>query len=143
MMANAVMEALNGDDPLIAVVGATDNPAKYGAIIYRTLKRKGYRVVAVNPNRSTVDGDPAYPTLAELPVVPDIIDIVIPPQRALDVLEQAERLGMRTVWVQPGAESPAVVRHLQDNGFAYIVDACIMVAARPRKTPSTQDHDTQ
>ena len=51
------------DDPAttVAVVGATDNPAKYGSVIYRDMKRKGYSVLAVNPNRATVDGDRCYP----------------------------------------------------------------------------------
>jgi uncharacterized protein len=140
-MGQPVIDILNGHDPLIAIVGATDNPAKYGAIIYRNLKQKGYRVVAVNPNRETVDGDPAYGTLADLPHRPDIIDMVVPPRRTLQVLEQAAVLGMRTVWVQPGAESPEVVRYLIEEGFDYLVDACIMVAARPRQSPSSQALD--
>ncbi|NIQ54637.1 MAG: CoA-binding protein, partial [Gemmatimonadetes bacterium] len=51
----------------MAVVGATDSPDKYGGIIYRDLKRRGFRVFAVNPGRETVDGDPAYAGLADLP----------------------------------------------------------------------------
>lgn len=142
MTSNPVIEQLRGDDPLIAVVGASDDLAKYGAIIYRHLKAKGYRVVAVNPNRKTVDGDPSSPTLADLPERPDILDFVVPPRRTLEVLEQAAGLDMRTVWVQPGAESPEVVRFLEENGFDFIVDACIMVAA-PRRMPAAQGPDNR
>ena len=64
----------------IAVVGATDDPAKFGGRIYRDLKGKGFRVLAVNPGRDTVDGDPCYPSLAALPEAPTIVDLVVPPR---------------------------------------------------------------
>ena len=54
-------QLLASTDIDIAVVGATDSPGKYGGIIYRDLKRLGYRVLAVNPNRAQVDGDRCYP----------------------------------------------------------------------------------
>ncbi|RPI23089.1 MAG: CoA-binding protein [Actinobacteria bacterium] len=141
--ADPVLQKLRGDDPLIAVVGATDHPAKYGGIIYRNLKRKGYRVVAVNPYRDSVDGDAAYPMLADLPERPDIIDFVVPPSRTLRVLGEASDLGMRTVWVQPGAESSEVVRFLEEGGFDYVVDACIMVASPPRAGSAPQGIDNR
>jgi predicted CoA-binding protein len=113
----------------VAVVGATDRLYKYGSRIYRDLKRKGYPVFAVNPNRDTVDGDPCFATLADLPQEPTVIDFVVPPDQTLEVLEQALALGYKNVWVQPGAESARVVEFLDDHGFNYLVDACIMVSA--------------
>lgn len=119
-------------DPVIAVVGATDNLNKYGAIIYRDLKAKGYRVLPVNPRRDTVDGDIAYPDLGSLPETPDIVNIVVPPQRTLRVLDKAEELGIENIWVQPGAEDQAVMDRLQSGPFQYLANACIMVRARAK-----------
>jgi predicted CoA-binding protein len=121
---------LHDDGTTVAVVGATDNPAKYGSVIYRDLKRKGFVVYPVNPNRPTVDGDTAYPDLASLPEAPTIVNLVVPPDQTLDVLQEAKALGITNAWVQPGAESPAVLRFLQDEGFAYLANACIMVRSR-------------
>lgn len=128
-----VSAVLNTSDPLIAIVGATDDEHKYGAIIYRDLKRKGYRVVPVNRRRQTVDGDPAYPTLADLPETPDIVNIVVPPEQTVAVLREADRLGLKTVWLQPGAESAATLAYLDEAGFDYLANACIMVMARSRR----------
>jgi hypothetical protein len=119
-------------DPVIAVVGATDNLNKYGAIIYRDLKAKGYRVLPVNPTRDTVDGDLAYPDLGSLPETPDIVNIVVPPQRTLRVLDKAEELGIENIWIQPGAEDQAVMDRLQSGPFQYLANACIMVRARAK-----------
>lgn len=129
---NPITELLHRADPLIAVVGATDDLHKYGAIIYRDLKRKGYRVVAVNRHRSTVDGDAAFPGLGALPEAPNIVNIVVPPDQTLAVLEEARRLGTTTVWLQPGAESAAVIDYLDEHGFDYLAHACIMVRAPSR-----------
>ena len=82
-MALSVVDRLDLPDPLIAVVGATDHPGKYGGTIYRNLKAKGYRVAAVNPLRDTVDGDPCVPTLMDLAETPDIVNIVVPPTRTM------------------------------------------------------------
>jgi len=114
----------------VAVVGATDNPSKYGYVIYRDLKRKGYRVFAVNPGRSTVDSNRAYRDLRSLPEKPTIVNVVVPPRVAASVLKESLDLGLLNVWLQPGAESPENLAFLQENGFNYLANACIMVESR-------------
>jgi hypothetical protein len=131
-MNNDVAARLERPDPLIAVVGATDAPGKYGGIIYRNLKAKGYRVVGVNPSRPEVDGDVAYPSLADLPDEPDIIDVVVPPSRTLSLLDEAAAMKDPAVWIQPGADDAAVRARIEELGLNALVDACIMVVARPR-----------
>lgn len=123
-------ETLTNHDATIAVVGASDNEAKYGAVIYRDLKRKGYRVFPVNPHRDTVDGDPAYASVADLPVDPDIIDLVVPAEVGVKVVRQALDVGYDRIWVQPGAESPELLTLLQESDAEYIAHACIMVRSR-------------
>jgi len=121
---------LDEPDTTVAVVGATDNPAKYGYVIYRDLKRKGYVVFPVNPRRKTVDGDPAFPSLRALLAQPTIVNIVVPPKVTLEVLKVCRELGLDNVWLQPGAESPETLDYLQQHGFNYLANACIMVQSR-------------
>ncbi len=127
-----IIQLLDEPDTTVAVVGATDDRSKYGNTIYRDLRRKGFRVFAVNPNRDTVEGDRAYRSLADLEEPPTIVDIVVPPRVALEVLKTARELGYLNVWVQPGAESPEVLAYLQEHGFNYLAHACIMVESRMR-----------
>ena len=131
-MTDPVSERLLRPDPLIAIVGATDAPGKYGGIIYRDMKAKGYRVVGINPQRVTVDGDPAYASLADLVEAPDIVNIVVPPQRTMRVLEQAALIEDVAVWIQPGAADDAVRARVAELGLPALIDACIMVRARAR-----------
>ncbi len=125
-----ITKLLDEPDVSIAVVGATDNSSKYGHVIYRDLKQKGFTVYPVNPQRTSVDGDPAFPNVGDIPVKPTIINFVVPPSTTLKVLQQCLDLDLMNVWVQPGAESPEVIAFLQQHSFNYIADACIMVATR-------------
>ncbi len=113
----------------VAVIGATDHPTKYGGIIYRDLKRRGIRVLAVNPYRETVDGDPCWKTVLDLPETPSIADFVIPARRGLDVVDECEQAGIFNIWLQPGAESPELMEKLEAGPFSWLAHACIMVRA--------------
>lgn len=120
----------NEPDTSYAIVGATDRPGKYGGIIYRDLKGKGFRVFAVNPYRDTVDGDPTWPSVSELPEKPRMVVLVVPAKRGLEVLEDAAEAGIEQIWVQPGASSPELVDALEAGNFDYVVEQCVMVRTR-------------
>ncbi len=125
-----ILTLLEDPETTIAVVGATDNESKYGHTIYQDLKRKGYHVYPVNPRRDTVLGDKAYAQVGDIPDPPTIVNFVIPPRFTLHVLKQCLELGLTNVWLQPGAESPEVMEYIQENGFNYLANACIMVESR-------------
>jgi len=60
----------------IAIVGASPNPARSSYFVGTYLQQSSdYRVYFVNPNASEILGQPAYPDLASLPEVPDIVDV--------------------------------------------------------------------
>lgn len=119
-------------DPVIAIVGATDSPGKYGGKIYRDLKSKGFRVAAINPGRDTVDGDPAFGSLADLAERPDIVNIVIPPAATLKLLDEVSEIPDVAVWIQPGAADAAVRMRVAELDLPALIDACIMVETRAR-----------
>ncbi|MGD2044378.1 MAG: CoA-binding protein, partial [Acidimicrobiia bacterium] len=114
----------------IAVIGATDRPGKYGGIIYRDMKAKGFPVFAVNPYRDTVDGDRCWPTVKDLPETPTIAVFVVPARRGVEVLADCAEAGIENIWVQPGAFSPAFREAVTAGDFNWIADACVMVRAR-------------
>lgn len=127
---DTISTLLREGSPVVAIVGASDNPSKYGNRIYRDLKAKGFTVYPVNPNQDTIDGDRAYADLNDLPETPDIVDFVVPPHRTLRLLARAKQLGLMRAWIQPGAESEAVIDYLDANGFDYMANVCIMVHSR-------------
>ncbi|ODN31454.1 CoA-binding protein [Fervidobacterium thailandense] len=117
----------------IAVVGATINTDKFGNIIVRNLKSKGYDVVPVTPKYEQVEGIPTVKDVSDLPKDVDLIVFVIPPEVGILELEKAYKAGFRKFWFQPGAESDTIVelsRKLSDAEFSFV--RCIMVETKAR-----------
>ncbi|WP_458012154.1 CoA-binding protein [Candidatus Solincola sp.] len=113
-----------------AVVGATQDRNKYGYKVLMDLHRGGYRVYGVNPNYDEIEGVRCFPDLASLPEVPDLLIFVVPPEVTERTVEEAARLGVRRVWMQPGSESPQAIAFCRDRGIEAIHDACIMIYRR-------------
>lgn len=113
-----------------AVVGASNDRSKFGNRIYRVMREAGYQVYPVNPAAQEVEGDRAYPSLGELPVRPDVADIVVPSTVGMQVAEDAKAAGIPYFWLQPGAESPELIEHAGKLGLKVIHDACAMVERR-------------
>ncbi len=116
-----------------AVVGASNSHQKFGRRIFDHLKRLGYTVYAVNPNEPNGldDGTPTYKTVQDLPVVPDVVDVVIPPQFGRQIVDDCVAKGVTSVWFQPGAESREAVDHGQNQGLTVIWGGpCALVEAR-------------
>ncbi|HEX6947553.1 MAG TPA: CoA-binding protein [Acidimicrobiia bacterium] len=128
---NDLRQLLEDPEVSFAIVGATDTPGKYGGRIYRDLKGKGYKVFAVNPRAETVDGDPAYPTLKDLPEKPTMAVLVVPAPVGMRVVDDATEIGLENIWVQPGAESEELMAKLDEKGISWIGNGpCVMVETR-------------
>lgn len=113
-----------------AVVGASQDPAKFGNRIFRSLRNSGYTVFPVNPRGGKLDGSVVYPSLADLPQPPEVIDLVVPPPVTEEIVKEAHELGLMRVWMQPGAESQAAIDYCQQHGMQVIHHACAMVHKR-------------
>ena len=123
-MPNLIQKYAN--EPVWAVVGASNNPRKFGNRIYRTLRTAGYTVYAVNSRENEVEGDMAYASLLDLPQPPTVVDMVVPPYLALEVVQQAKEAGAKAIWFQPGAEDAEAIRWAKANGLDVVED-CILV----------------
>lgn len=117
--------------PTIALVGATNDRTKFGNIILRDLLSKGFLVKPVNPRAKAVEDIPAFADLSAAAAAGDIglVVYVVPPKFTLESLEEAKRLGLKRVWVQPGAGDEGVRQYLEQNQFEYLINACVMVEA--------------
>lgn len=124
-----MLEEIMLDKKIWAVVGANQDQAKYGNMIYRKLKAKGYEVYAVNPQYDTIEGDICYSNLSALPVVPQVIDMVVSPKRGRPVIEETARLGIKYVWLQPGTYDEELLSLMESLGLQQ-VQACVLVALR-------------
>lgn len=129
MKENLIKEFLNKNN-VIAIVGASRNPEKYGYKVYKDLKEAGYKVYPVNPNASEILGDKCYPNLESLPVKPDVVNIVVPPNITEKIVKECKKLSIKKVWMQPGSESEEAINFCNENGIDVVYGVCIMIERR-------------
>lgn len=128
----AVVDRLRDKSPTtrIAVLGASNNPDKYGNIIVRDLASKGYTVLPVNPKEPEVAGLPAYRDVASLPGPVHILDFVTPPEISRRVLENLDPAGIEALFFQDGSWDDGVIALARTKHPVVVHNACIMVASR-------------
>lgn len=113
-----------------AVVGASENPAKYGNRVFRSLLRSGYTVYPVNPAGGELVGVSMYPRLASLPEMPEVVNLVVPPEVTEKIVREANELDLARIWMQPGAESEAAIEYCREHDMQVVYNACAMVHSR-------------
>ena len=116
-----------------AVVGATDNKEKFGYKIFKVMLEAGLEVYPINTGVNEILGRKCYPTLKDLPVKPDAVDIVVPPRVGEQILRECTELGITNVWLQPGADTQPVINLAKELGLTVVDHACIMVELRKKE----------
>ncbi len=112
----------------IAIVGASPNPSRSSYFVGTyLLQSTNYRVYFVNPNADRILGQKAYPDLASLPEVPDIVDIFRKASDIPSVIDDVLAVGAKTVWIQLGIWNEEAARHGESNGLTVVMDRCIKV----------------
>ena len=125
-----MIEALLNKKNSIALVGASNNPKKYGNKILLDLLEKGHIVYPINKNESQIEGLKSYKNVSDLPSLPSIINFVVPPNEGIEVTKDLVKKGYDNFWYQPGAESTEISNFLESNKKNFIDDKCIMVVTR-------------
>ena len=126
----AELEAILRDTRTVAVLGASDNPARPSNEVFGYLARhSGYTLYPVNPNVTEVDGVPAYPRLADLPETPDMVDVFRRRQDLPAVLEEVLALPGRPkyLWLQQGLRDETVAEAARAAGITVVQDRCLKV----------------
>lgn len=117
----------------IAIVGMSRNPQKFGNAVFRELTQKGYKLYVVHPEAKELEGAPTYSCLSALPETVGGVIAVVPPAQTEQVVKDAAAAGIKRVWMQQGAESPAAIRFCQENGLHEVHGECILMFAGASK----------
>lgn len=122
----------------IAVVGLSDKPDRESNRVALYLKEHGYRIVPVNPMIAHALGEPAYPSLSEIPaeISIDIADVFRRSEDVPSVVDEAIRRGVPTLWMQLGIANEASAERARAAGLTVVQDLCIMVTHRSLGLPA-------
>ncbi|MFF1529665.1 CoA-binding protein [Cellulomonas sp. NPDC058312] len=112
----------------VAVVGASNNPARasYFVTTY-LLSSTPYDVYLVNPRETEILGKPVYPSLAALPVVPDLVDVFRRHDDLPTVLDETLAVGAKALWLQLGSWHEEVAARAEAAGLDVVMDRCVKI----------------
>ncbi|MBD2871500.1 CoA-binding protein [Paenibacillus arenilitoris] len=121
-----IKEILQSSD-VIAVVGLSDKPDRTSYMVSEAMQAKGYTIIPVNPNADTILGQKSYPSLKDIPVKVDIVNVFRRSEHTPPVAEEAVAIGAKTLWLQLGIASDEAARIAAEGGLNVIMDRCIKV----------------
>ena len=117
--------------PMFAVVGASTNRDKYGNKVLRCYQQNNRPVIPVHPKEKLIEGIDCVASIADLPAEVESLSVITPPKITEKIVEQAAAKGIKNIWMQPGAESPAAVQYCKEQGINIIADgSCLLVVLR-------------
>ncbi|MGW6131306.1 CoA-binding protein [Cellulomonas sp. NPDC055163] len=112
----------------VAIVGASTNPARASYFVSTyLLSSSPYEVYFVNPRASEILGRPVYPSLAALPVVPDLVDVFRRHDDLPSVLDDTLAVGAKALWLQLGSWHEDVARRGEAAGLEVVMDRCLKI----------------
>jgi predicted CoA-binding protein len=114
--------------PSIAIIGASNNPSKYGNRAVRTYQGLGWTVYPIHPTETKIEGLTVYAHVADLPGPVDRASLYLPPTLGIAVLDEIAAKGATEVWVNPGAGSPELLAKALALGL-NVIEACSIVNA--------------
>ncbi len=111
----------------VAVIGASNDRAKYGNKAVRAYLRSGYKVYPVNPKGEAVEGLEAYRSILDIQAEVERATLYVLPEVGLKVIEEIAQKGVKELYVNPGAESDELVNKARKLGLNPIL-ACSILA---------------
>jgi len=112
---------------VVAVIGASSDRRKFGNRALRAFREQGYTVVPINPHETEVEGVRAYASVLDVPGAIDMASFYVPPEIGVQVIDEIARKGIAEVWLNPGAESDALIARARSLQIQPIV-ACSIVS---------------
>jgi hypothetical protein len=110
----------------VAVVGASADRRKFGNKAVRAFDAQGWRVFPIHPSAAEIEGHRAYASVVDVPEALDMATMYVRPEVGLTLLGDLARKGIPEIWLNPGAESDALLAEADRRGLRVIV-ACSIV----------------
>jgi predicted CoA-binding protein len=112
----------------VAIVGVSADPMRPSHGVWSYLRsHTDYELYLVNPTIGEIDGTPVYPSLADLPVTPDLVDVFRRHEHLPSVLTDTIKVGAKVLWLQQGLWHEQVARDGAAAGLQVVMDRCLKV----------------
>lgn len=131
MLSDYDLSEVLGGARTIAVVGLSNRPERASYAVASYLQRNGYQIIPVNPQISgTVLGQRVYPSLRDIPVRVDVVDVFRRSEFVPPVASDAIAIGARVLWMQVGVRHEEASLRARAAGLVVVMDRCIAIEHR-------------
>ena len=130
MYDDAFLRRILRETKIIAMVGASANWNRPSYFAMKYLQDRGYKIYPVNPSLPEVLGEKSYPSLADLPIKPDIVNVFRLPKFIPAIVDEMLQLGLPNLWVQQRIIHREAAARAEAGGIHVVMDRCIMIEHR-------------
>ena len=110
----------------IAVVGMSPKPERPSHYVGMYLKEQGYNVIPVNPGHKEIAGMTSYPSLLDIPVKVDVVDVFRRPEHVVPISEAAVEIGVKALWLQDGVINDEAAKLAEDASLLVVMNDCML-----------------
>ena len=114
-----------------AVVGVSSNHRKFGSVIYREMRERGFNVYPVNPNINRLEDTKVFPSVMDLPEEVKSVVTVVPPDVTDEVIVECVEKGIRSVWMQQGSQSKEAIGFARKHNMSVVHGQCLLMFLEP------------
>ncbi|WP_017304811.1 CoA-binding protein [Spirulina subsalsa] len=111
----------------IALIGYSNKPHRDSYRVGQFLTQQGYLVYPVNPRLETLDGQPCYRCLEEIPAPIDLVNVFRRGEFLPEIVKSAIAIQAKTLWTQLGIIHPSAAQIAREAGLNVILNACIKI----------------
>ena len=110
----------------VAVVGMSPKPERPSHYVGMYLKEQGYDIIPFNPGHKEIAGMTSYPSLLDIPVKVDVVDVFRRPEHAVPISEAAVEIGAKALWLQDGVINDEAAKLAEDASLLVVMNDCML-----------------
>ena len=110
----------------VAVAGMSPKPERPSHYVGMYLKEQGYVIIPVNPGHKEIAGMTSYPSLLDIPVKVDVVDVFRRPEHAVPISEAAVEIGAKALWLQDGVINNEAAKLAEDASLLVVMNDCML-----------------
>jgi predicted CoA-binding protein len=129
-VSQADIKSILEESQTVAVVGLSPREERDSHRVAKYLQSQGYRIIPVNPKTDEILGERSYPDLTSVPEPIDVVDVFRRSEAVPEIVEEAIKVGARTVWMQEGVIHEEAAARAREAGLQVVMDRCMMIEHR-------------
>ncbi len=115
----------------VAVAGVSRDPKKFGHLVFKQLKEKGFEVYPINPESDQIGGVQCFHSVSALPLNVHSLLIITPKKQTKSVVTEAVAKGIDNIWIQQMSDTPEAIELAMSHPINLVTGECILMHLDP------------